>query len=170
MTAARVAMFAAAGALFTAWLVGAGSARTDSRVPSSQASGTASTAPSAADLQEQTRRLRAGIEAAPAPRVTDRNPFAFAPERRREPAPLAQPGEVSSMPSPSAVELQPVLHLVGIATEGDTYTAAISAAGQVVLVRVGDTVAGRYVVTAISPDVVELADELGGPVIRLGLR
>jgi len=48
--------------------------------------------------------------------------------------------------------------------------AVLAFAGTLVLARQGDTVADRYRVTTITPDVVELTDLQGGLALRLGLR
>lgn len=178
MTSARVTTLVLGSALLTTWLVSAAVTRRADEPLAAPADPQADHPVSAAaeDLQIQTARLQARLDAAPVPRRSSRNPFRFgtrtsAASRRPETV------EATSLPVPSpAPEPAPAppLRLVGIAaTEeagGPVRTAALSVAGAVVLVRPGDEVAGRYRVTAITPDVVELTDRAGGPPLRLALR
>jgi Tfp pilus assembly protein PilP len=66
------------------------------------------------------------------------------------------------------------LTLSGIAedsgADGPERIAFISASGELLMVKVGDTLAQRYKVTAISSDVVELTNVNDGTVRRLALR
>jgi len=66
------------------------------------------------------------------------------------------------------------LKLAGIAEdegpEGAVRTAIISAPGQLLLVKEGETIVQRYRVTKISSDVVELVDLGDNSIRRLALR
>jgi hypothetical protein len=80
-----------------------------------------------------------------------------------------------AMPAAVAVPTEPVLSLIGMAEErrpqGLVRTAMIATEGQeLILAAVGDVVVQRYKVTAISADVVELADSETGLVRRLALQ
>lgn len=126
----------------------------------------------AATVREQAARLRTRLD--PAPTLVDvvRNPFAFAPRRRDTArqvvatATVEPPREVPATPARPA----PTLGLVAIVTDQGARRAVLSAAGEITIVSVGDIVANRYRVAAISADVVELEDDRGGPTLRLGLR
>jgi hypothetical protein len=178
MTPARVTTLVLGSALLTTWLVSAAVTRHGSDpLPERAAAPVPPQAVSATDdLRIQAERLHARLDAAPAPRRSPRNPFRFGvPVERPSPA---EPREaVAAAPVPDLAPLSPPpasLRLVGIAavegTGGTVRTAAISVGGVLVLVRPGDDVGGRYRVAALSADVVELTDRLGGPPLRLALR
>ena len=183
MTSTRTMTFVLGSVLLTTWLVSAAvTRRATEPLPASAPPTAANPAADAADdLQVQTARLRARLDTAPAPRRTPRNPFRFgARAERTEPASrrpaVVEAATVPDQPATSepGSEMAPTLRLVGIAAEngpdGVVRTAALSVAGGIVLVRPGDEVAGRYRVTAVSADVVELSDRSGGPPLRLALR
>jgi len=174
MTPRRVTMIVLGGALLTSWLVAA--AGTFLQTPEPQPA-PRTPQPDAIDalatgVQVQADRLRARLDAAPTPRGSGRNPFTFAsraPRRERPPRTEVAASAVVEAPRPEA-RAAPAIALVGIATGRDGRRAVLSVAGDVVFVVVGDTVADRYRVSAVSADVVELEDARGGPPIRLGLR
>jgi hypothetical protein len=128
----------------------------------------------ALQVQEQTRRLRQRLAAAPMPQQPLRNPFSFgtiAPRpqgtvgRRVEPAPPVAP------PEPP----EPMLALVGVAEhakpEGVVRTAMLeTGADQMILAGVGESVLYRYKISAISVDGVELTDLSTGRIRRLALQ
>lgn len=107
-------------------------------------------------------RLRDRISQAPAPRSPERNPFDF----ERAPAPSVPAAPVTRLiggpPLPPAPPPPPQVTLSGIAEartgEGIVRTAIINGPGQLYFAKLGDRVAGRYSVTAIGVDIVELTD------------
>jgi hypothetical protein len=127
----------------------------------------------ASEVQSQAARLRTRLAAAPAPQSPLRNPFAFRPKasvRRASPA-IDRP----SFGIPSVVMPDPVLELVGIAEQkvetGLKRTAMVAAPGdQLFMVSDGQELAGRYRVSAIGADAVELQDLVTGAIRRLALR
>ena len=187
MTSARLTSVVVGSALLTTWLVSAGVTRqAEEHVgPPAPPQAVDPIASAAADLATQTARLHARLGDFPAPKMSARNPFRF--DHSEHPIPQARRATergaggtqlglnagrdvAAAMVEPAA----PLLRLIGIAIDqrqdGPVRSAALSVAGDVVLVRPGDEVAGRYRVTAISPDVVELTDLLGGPPLRLPIR
>jgi hypothetical protein len=115
------------------------------------------------DLDEATARLRARIAQAPAPRSPERNPFDF--ERATPPAshqavPVTR--LVGGPPVPVGPPPPPQVTLSGIAEtrtgEGVVRTAIIAGPGQLYFAKLGERVAGRYEVSAIGADIVELKD------------
>src|SRR4051812_42434284 len=128
----------------------------------------------AADVQSQAVRLRTRLAAAPAPDPPRRNPFTFAV---REPAVRAvAAARIPALAMPAAAaEPDLVIELVGIAEQktdaGLKRTAMIGAPGdQLFMVTDGQEVAGRYRVSAVGADAVELQDLLTGATRRLALR
>lgn len=174
MTARRVTTIVLGGALLTSWLVAAAGTflQTPDAQPAPRTPQPDTVDALAAAAQVQAERLRARLDAAPTPRDSGRNPFAFAsrvPPRERPPRGEVTASAAIEAPQPAARAV-PAIVLVGIATDRDGRRAVLSVAGAVVLVVVGDAVADRYRVSAISADVVELEDRRGGPLLRLGLR
>jgi hypothetical protein len=176
MTPARVTTLVLGSALLTTWLVSAAVTRHGPEPLPGGAAPPPQAASASDDLQVQSERLHARLEAAPAPRRSPRNPFRFGEPVERH-APAARPrGEVTAASTPviAPPAPPPSLRLVGIAavegTTGVVRTAAISVSGVLLLVRPGDDVATRYHVAAISADVIVLTDRLGGPPLRLALR
>lgn len=123
------------------------------------------------DVEAQAQRLRKRLAAAPAPQPV-RNPFVFAARERVQPRPAAR---LAPQPPPIApVETEPPLLLVGVAEDGTgetlVRTAMIADGDELLLVRVGQEVAGRYKVTAIGADAVELKDLTTDRTRRIALR
>lgn len=176
MTSTRAIAYIGGASLLLAWLA---SAAGDARRPAaarkpSQPGDAAVLQTIAVDVQAQAIRLRARLASAPAPRPT-RNPFAFdyrqAPAAHRA-APAVSPAIVEEVP---AVAPEPALALVGVAEQrteaGLVRTAMIAAAGDdLIMIKEGQTLAARYRVTAIGPDVVELTDLTTGTTRRLALQ
>ena len=176
MAPARAAAYLGGTTLLVAWLASAAG------VPRHQA-GIRPERPSpevvrldtlASDVQSQAARLRTRLAAAPAPQAPLRNPFTFA---ARE-APVHRPG-ASVQPSsldqaaPAAPDL--VLELAGVAEQktdaGLKRTAMVTAPGdQLFMVTEGQELAGRYRVSAVGADAVELKDLVTGVTRRLALR
>ena len=125
----------------------------------------------ALEVQSQAARLRQRLAAAPEPQAPLRNPFVFgrrdatvraAAAHRVAPAPIAE------IPAPDLPE--PDLVLVGVAAEGDVRTAMIAAGDELLMVTVGQAVGGRYQVSAVGSDTVELKDLVTGATRRLALK
>jgi hypothetical protein len=129
------------------------------------------------DLNDAAERLRARLNTHAHSRDLDRNPFEFgqAPAPRAA-MPAAAAAAMAAPPAP--VDLPPPFALSGVAERknGDVMerTAILSGNGQIYFAKVGDRVAGRYEVTAIGADAIELREmgaiEGGGRIVRLGLR
>jgi len=167
-------MIVLGGALLTSWLVAAAGTFRQAPPPTVglPPAGPSDIEALALTVREQADRLRTRLDQAPAPRDVVRNPFSFATRRRdtaREVVATATVAAPQARPAPT-VQPAPPLGLVAIVTDKGTHRAVLSAAGEIAIVSVGDTVAGRYRVVAISADVVELEDDRGGPALRLGLR
>ncbi len=112
-----------------------------------------------------------GAATVPAP-VIQRNPFRF--ERNSGGGDAS--GDMRELPSGETLpELplpipQPPLRLLGIATDdNDTRIAVISVGGDLVLAKVGDRLANRFLVAQISADSVSLIDSIGQLPMRLAL-
>jgi hypothetical protein len=125
-------------------------------------------------VSDQIELLGAHSRTAPAPRVSHRNPFRFAQRQRpraARPEPVPAPSQRAPDGTPAA--RTPQLHLIGVAEkmtdEGVERTAIISGAGQLFMVKAGDSVTTRYVVTAVGADVLELRDTVTDAIKRLGL-
>lgn len=178
MTIRRAALYVGGATLLVAWLSSAASLS-----PSQGA--TTDAAPRAedgdepaerliADVQAQATRLKERLASAPLPQKPARNPFMFATAAPTERTDSARRLEAAAVPSLPATPAEPALTLIGIAQdrqgEGVRRTAMIATASEeLVVAAIGDTVGGRYQVTAISQDAVELADSVTGLVRRLGL-
>ena len=160
-------------ALLTSWLVAAAGTFRQAPAPAVARlpAGPSDIEVLAATVREQADRLRTRLDRAPAPHDLVRNPFSFAPTRRDTARPVvaaatvAPPREAPPTPARPA----PALRLVAIVTDHGARRAVLSATGEITIVSVGDSVAGRYRVVTISADVVELEDDRGGPMLRLGL-
>lgn len=116
------------------------------------------------DLNIQETKLREQI-AKVTLRPSTRNPFRFG----RTPVPAPQPSAAAAPIVAEPASQQPPFTLSGIATDGDKRTAIIAGEGQVYLVKEGESVAGRYIVTAVESDAATLRDE-SGQELRLSLR
>jgi hypothetical protein len=175
MTIRRAALYAGGGTLLVAWFSSAASFPLQWNQRPAQTAITATISPVddlAANMQAQTRRLKQRLAAAPLPQQPVRNPFAF---KAVEPRPRPEVMQPVAMPVAVQVRTEPLLSLIGMAEErrpqGLVRTAMIATEGQeLILAAVGDVVVQRYKVTAISADVVELADSETGLVRRLALQ
>lgn len=176
MTPKRAAAWTLVAALAAAWLASAagviGQPSPSPRLPvRSQLS--AQTEAVSFDVQAQAERLRKRLATAPSPRPV-RNPFSFEARQPDRPRVAARveipPPAVAAAPA----EIEPELTLIGVAEEGKeagaVRTAMIVGAGeQLFLLRVGQSV-GRYQVTAIGADAVELRDAASERIRRLVLK
>jgi hypothetical protein len=172
MTRTRVALVGLGGALVATWLFAAvGTRQPTVAAPSSPVESSDADALAAA-VRAQAERLHARLARAPEPRGSDRNPFVFGADAVRKAPPEVAAAASGLAPAAAVESARPGarLELVAIVTEGSERRAVLSVTDDVAIVGVGDVVAGRYRVTAVSADVVELADVRGAPARRLGLR
>ncbi|MEO7274370.1 MAG: hypothetical protein ABIX28_14465 [Vicinamibacterales bacterium] len=174
MTLLRATTYAGVALLLATWLASASgvSAPPDSAAPQSRPAVSATQA-LADDVQAQTARLRGRLASAPAPRTPARNPFTFAPRADRPVAGSARPAPM--IDAAAALPPEPPLQLVGVAeqeTAGTVVrTAMITAdSDELFMLTVGGSLGGRYRVTAIAPEAVELSDLVTGGTRRLTLR
>lgn len=180
MTAKRAGGYVIVLALLAAWLASAsgviGQPGRVSKTPPRSGDAIATDA-IAFDVQAQAERLKQRLATAPVPQQPIRNPFVFysrpaAPPRAAEaPRPLPPASE----PLIPDVPPEPELTLIGVAEEkkeqGIVRTALLSGPGEELLMAgVGQTVLGRYKVTAISSEAVELREMSTDRIRRLGLR
>jgi hypothetical protein len=130
------------------------------------------------DLHTEATRLRARLDAAPAPIPRQRDPFRF--DRGIPPSASAaatprtpRSSAASAEPDPPVAPAMP-LRLVGVAEEqGDSgvlRVAILSTGVELFHAREGDLVAGRYRVRVVGAELVELQDEPDGVTHRLALR
>jgi hypothetical protein len=178
MTLRRAALYVGGASLLIAWFSSAAS------VPLEQASSLPATdggrpEPAPADLasevHQQARRLRQRLASAPLPQQPSRNPFTFRSAPRRE---RPQPTTVVMAPPPALapeVPSEPALLLIGIAEqkrpEGVVRIAMMAtAADELIMAAVGETVMQRYKLTALGHDTAELSDLVTGQVRRISLQ
>ena len=171
-------ILAAAGAC-AAWL---SAAMTPGR-PRPVAPVTARTTPietRGAELASEIARLRDRLRPDATPRQPGRNLFSFGAAGAR-PVTAVTPGATrAALPEAPVrpVLAQPEMRLVGVAEDsapdgpdgGTVRTAIISGAGQLFLVKEGESVTALYRVARISGDVVELTDIRDGATRRLALQ
>jgi len=163
MSSRSAAVYGTCGVVLIACLAAANMPSQDSQSGAARPARPARVAPDAiaADVQSQAARLHARMADAPSPAASDRNPFAFG---ERPIARHAAPRVVEATVAPDAqVMPQPALLLMGIAEDttpaGPRRTAIIGGDGDAIyMVSEGDSIAGRYKVTKIGADVVELED------------
>ena len=135
--------------------------------------------PAADTVQERSLHLRLNALSEPRPvrTVSSRNPFRFdrlAPGGVPSPTPRVVEARREG-PRPAAVERSPRLRFIGIvdAPESAGLIAVLADGADVFQGRVGDTVDGRYRITRIAGDTVEIERLIAGgrEVLRLdGLR
>ena len=177
MTPGRAAAYIGGAVLLAAWLSSAAtSLQNSAAIPEAQPAPTSGTESIASEVQAQAERLRSRLASAPAPNLPSRNPFAFAvaetPRLRQAVRAAAVPEAVAAEP---LVSLEIPLTLVGVAADqgehGIVRTAMIvGPSDELFMVREGQAVAGKYQVSAIGADAVELKDPATGAVRRLILR
>jgi hypothetical protein len=175
MSPTRAATYIGALSLFAAWLASAAGVIWQPRaMPPPRTPAGSTIEPIAFDVQAQADRLHRRLSAAPVPRTPVRNPFVFSsrqPQERRT-APRVAPPPVETAPVAIA---EPELVLIGVAEQktpaGIVRTAMIQGPAQeLLMVKVGEMVAGRYKVTAIGADAIEMADSATGRIRRLALK
>lgn len=129
------------------------------------------------DVERETDKLRERVSSAPAPRRPGRDPFRFATDLPRE-VPMARadaapwPDAATPAPEPPPAP-RPSFKLIGIAErntpDGLVRTGILSGQSDVFLVSVGDEILGRYSVSAVGVDAVELLDAASGQPLVLAL-
>jgi hypothetical protein len=177
MTLRRAVFYIGGASLLAAWFASAASVSLN-RNPRQIARETDQTPSPIEDLalqvQQQAKRLRERLAAAPLPQEPARNPFSF-----RTLPPRPQPRAVRRVEAPAPIvpaePPEPILMLVGVAEQnrpaGVVRTAMLETGGdQMILATVGEPVLHRYKITAISVDAVELTDLSTGRVRRLALQ
>jgi hypothetical protein len=178
MTFRSAAVYGSCGAVLVACLAAANMPSQDPDPVSPRPAGPARVAPDAiaAEIQSEAARLHARIATAPTPARALRNPFAFGGARvsREAAGPSTAQATVAANAVPTAAPI-PELLLMGIAEEtspaGPHRTAIIGGAGDALFMVVeGDAVAGRYRVTKIGADAVELEDQVTKAYRRIALR
>jgi hypothetical protein len=128
------------------------------------------------DLNEAAERLRSRIGAAPRPRTPERNPFEFAPAPAPRVAavslPLAAPAPVVPVgPVPPPFTLSGVAeHQKENGVERTAILIGINGDARIYYAKAGDRLLGRYEVTAVGADAIELRETESGQLVRLGLR
>ena len=178
MTLRRATLYVAGGTLLVAWFSSAASmslARNARRAP--QVVGDSAPAQTlAVSVQTQAKRLKERLAAAPLPQQPIRNPFAFrpAPELRVAPVSRALVPVPTTAPTEMVIPDVPLL-LVGLAEhrngDGLVRSAAISSNGEdLIMADVGSVIVGRYTVTSIGSDAVEMKDGSTGRIRRLVLQ
>ena len=177
MTLRRATLYVAGGTLLVAWFSSAASMslRAPRRAPQVVDDGPPAQG-LALSVQTQARRLKERLAAAPLPQEPVRNPFAFRPTPAVRVAPSLRGAVPARATAPVEMVIPDVpLLLVGLAEHrnGDALvqSAVISSNGQdLIMAEVGTVVLGRYTVTSIGSDAVEMKDASTGRVRRLVLQ
>jgi len=156
------------------WFVASLPSRMPGSVPPPQPREAAAAAAAASEIEEQANRLQARLQQEALYREPGRNLFRFSPKR----APQATSSEVVAIPP--LPELEPTsppplpLRLAGIAADQEgteiVRTAILSSFSGVILARPGDDVLGRFRVTAVEDEAVELVTLSDGTPVRLTLK
>jgi hypothetical protein len=145
------------------------------RQPESTAPSAARTETAAAEIQREAERLHGRLKEAAGYRTPARNPFRFG----ERPTPAYRPALPPPPVAPSEAEIEPQPPTLRIALSGVgeemvdgqvERTAFISSPENVYLVKVGDTVADVYKVTAIGAATVDLVRVADGSAVTLSLR
>ena len=125
-----------------------------------------------AELAAEVARLRARLRPTEEPQHPARNLFQFAARTARPAAAaVADPSLEASSPAVAPATQAPPFTLVGFAVEstadGPLRTAIISAFGEVLLLKDGDTLASQYRVVRVGADAVELSSLHDGTTLTL---
>lgn len=175
MAPGRAAAYIGGTTLLVAWLASASGIQRGPAAPAAEPRREAVQIDAlASGVQAQAARLRARMAEAPAERASSRNPFAFG--ARPESRPGRGAPAAGTRPAPVEPDVPDVpLELIGIAERGrdagTTRTAMVAAPGDRLFVVIeGEELAGRYRVSAIGADAIELRDLTSGAIRRLGLR
>lgn len=177
MTMKRAMVYGGAGVLLVAYLAVANSApqNADAVPPRATRRSAPSTEAIARDMQSEAARLRERLQQAPIPDSNPRNPFAFGTPRTARPATGTVHATVADTPASAPVPSIPALSLIGMAEDttakGPRRTAVLSGEGNAVyFVAEGDSLLGRYRVTKIGADAIELQDLQSGGIRRLSMK
>jgi hypothetical protein len=181
MTSRSVAVYGTCGIVLVACLAAANmpSQEADPAPPSAPRPARISPDAIAAEVQSEAARLHARMSAAPPPSAAVRNPFAFgtanAPGARHPALSTGAPSGLVQATVASETPAAPALLLMGIAEDttgtGTHRTAIIGDAAETIYMVVeGDSLAGRYKVTKIGADAIELEDAVTKGIRRLALR
>ena len=175
----RAAIYGGAGLLLAAYFAAANSAPRQQPPPARRATEHSAPSPDAIarDMLNDAARLRDQMQRAPVPDANPRNPFAFGDARVPKPpaASIARATVADGPDGAAAAPAMPELSLIGMAEDSDAKgvrrTAVLAGAGDAVyFVTEGDTLLGRYRVSKIDNDVVELEDVLTHGFRRLAMR
>ena len=168
MKPARAAAYLVGGILLAAWLASAaGVGRPSIPAVPDRAADAVQLDALASGVQAQASRLRQRMAAAPAPHAEIRNPFTFVAVQPRTPVSVRP----TIAPPPMAIMLpEPNLLLLGVAEDGTTRTAIIESGDDLLMATEGQTVVGRYRVSTVGPDAIELIDLTTGTTRRLFLK
>jgi hypothetical protein len=128
-----------------------------------------------AELSGEILRLRERLRPNAEPRAPGRNLFRYGASRSRGTASLPPIVEADAASVTAVRELPKIpLDFIGVAeTAGDqgvVRTAILTAGGQLVHAKEGESVTSRYRVTRITSELVELVDTADGAITRLVLR
>jgi len=179
MTTKSGVVYGSCGAILVACLAAANMPSQDPAEQTTHVARTARVNPDSitTEVQSQAARLHQRMAEAPTPSAAVRNPFAFGerPPRPSRPTPRDTVQATIAEDSAPPVASAPQLVLMGIAEEttatGPHRTAIIGdAADTIYMVVEGDSIAGRYKVTKIGSDAVELEDQATKAYRRLALR
>ena len=177
MTLRRATLYIGGASLLVAWFSSAASLslyKNNSQPPSDLEPNPSPMEALASLVQQQSARLRDRAASAPRPQQPLRNPFSF----RSVPPPQATgvaPVQTSAAALVAAEPPEPTILLIGVAEQkkpqGLVRTALFATDGdQLVMATVGETVLGRYTVSTISVDAVELMELATGRTRRLALQ
>ena len=175
MTWKSYALMSGAGVL-SMWFAAGQPSTMPGGVTPAQPREAAGAAAAVSDIEEQANRLQARLQREAYYREPGRNLFRFG----SKPAPpRSTPPPVVEIPPSPVVEQPPAppplpMRLAGVATDQNgaetTRTAVLSTFSGVVLARPGDEVLGRFRVTAVEEDAVELVTIADGTPVRLTLK
>ena len=170
MKPARAATYLGGGILLAAWLAAAaGVGQPAIPQPAAPSTEAIQLDALASGVQWQAEHLRQRLAAAPAPHDLSRNPFAFGVAERSDLVHIDKP--INAEPVATVqTESEPNLVLLGLAEDGSTRTAIIGSGDDLVMATEGQTIVGRYRLSKISPDGVELTDLVTGATRRLFLK
>jgi hypothetical protein len=172
MNAKRTLTFVIISAALIAWLAGA--ATSNREIASPPIVARAPIDARGEDLAKEIARLHERLRPDATPRLPGRNLFTFHSAVRTARQPMVPAPVPALVEAPPPIAVAPSLKLIGLAEDdgpdGVVRTAIISGEGELFVVKVGDSVTPRYVVTTISADVVELTDTSDQTVRRLPLK
>jgi hypothetical protein len=174
MNLKRASLVAAGGGALAVWLAAAATPGSGGAPAISPSKPTALDA-QGAELSGEVQRLRERLRPDAEPRAPGRNLFRYAASRSRSATSLAPVTEPDASSVTPVRELPKIpLDFIGVAeTAGDqgiVRTAIMTAGGQLVHAKEGESVASRYRVTRITSELVELVDTADGATTRLVLR